>query len=800
MKVFLFVCIVLVAWPYLGYPVWLWLLSRILGEKNEAINASENLPTVTLIISAFNEGPVIRQKLENLLELDYPTHLLDVMVISDASDDGTDDIVREFSNLGVSLYRQQARQGKSAGLSAFAPLAKGDYLLFSDANAIFDPSAVSKLIRHFSDSNIGYVVGQQKYVTEDGNDVGESEGLYWRYETWIKRHESLVDSVVGGDGAIYAIRKELFSPLRYDDINDFVNPLQIISKGYRGVYEPDAVCYERAAGSYEGEYRRKVRIVNRSIRALWRVPVVMNPFRHGLFSFHVISHKLLRWFAVFFMLGAFACNLLLVVQSPEVFVRILMASQVLIYTLAAVGLIPAMRKWRVVSVPFYFCLANLAAGCGVLAYFIGKRYVTWTPDRGEAVSRPSLRSGWLLWLSYAVVMCMLASVFFRPLECIVSSGAILFFAYVIYPLLMWCWPKRVRDTLHQELPTLAVLIPAHNEIDSIDTKIENTLALNYPTELLSIYVVDDASDDGTTTALHRWQDRVHTLSSAARSGKSAAIARAVKQIDSEVILLTDANVLVDEHAAKRLVQVLSQQGVGCATGNVVLHSEFDAMKSEGRYQSVEVRLQALESGAGSAVSVDGGLYAIRRESLVCPPANTILDDFAISAHLINRGAAIAVVTDAFAHEASCSNLSQDFKRRIRLGEGISQTLRLGVFPSPKFPMIFFQFMSHKWLRWMSPFVILAIVLSLLQMAIDYQMTSEFALGVAALLAVAVAGAMLPGVRKFAPFSIFSYLLVVILGMALGMLKGIVLKPSPTWQHAHRSTMADPAKLNASQSL
>ena len=376
-----------IAWCYLGYPIYLWVSTRLQGQASEIVPVGD-LPGVSLIISAYNESAVIQKKLDNAANLSYPQELLEIIVVSDASDDGTDEIVRDFGKREVRLCRQDQRQGKTAGLTEHVPSAKHELLLFTDANAIFEEQAIGNLVRHFIDPEVGYVVGQQKYLSGEVGDAGNSESLYWKYETWIKKQESRIDSVVGGDGAIYATRKSLFQPLRVDDINDFVNPLQIIAKGHKGVYEPEAICFEHAAGSFHGEFQRKIRIVNRSIRATFRVPTVLNPFRTGLFAFHLFSHKLVRWLTSFFMVTAFASNVAICLLTDAVGFRFLLAMQLIFYGLAACGFSRFARNFRCISFPFYFCLANLAAGIGVATYIMGHKYISWSPDRTAVQEGP----------------------------------------------------------------------------------------------------------------------------------------------------------------------------------------------------------------------------------------------------------------------------------------------------------------------------------------------------------------------------------------------------------------------------
>ena len=186
------------------------------------------------------------------------------------------------------------RGGKTLGLNAAVAAATGEIVVFSDANAMYGRDVIRKLVRNFADPAVGAVVGESTYVDPEVESE-RSEGLYWRYETAIKRLESEVGSVVGGDGAIYAVRRALYEPMRADALSDFVNPLQVVRGGHRCVYEPAARSYERAADDFGKEFRRKVRIVNRAWRALWRLRGLLNPLRHGLFAWQLLSHKLLRW-------------------------------------------------------------------------------------------------------------------------------------------------------------------------------------------------------------------------------------------------------------------------------------------------------------------------------------------------------------------------------------------------------------------------------------------------------------------------------------------------------------------------
>ncbi len=368
----------LVVYVYAGYPLLLWLLRAITSGRPLALAESE--PAVTLIISAFNEEEVIEAKIRNSLALDYPRSQLEVLIVSDASDDDTDIIVRRYEKDGVRLLRLAVRGGKTLGLNEAVSAASGDIVIFSDANAMYRSDVVRALVRNFADAAVGAVVGESTY-SNSANNAEMSESAYWRYEIAIKRLESALGSVVGGDGAIYAIRKPLYRPMVADALSDFVNPLQIVELGKRCVYEPDAVSVEEAAGSFEKEFRRKVRIVNRAWRAVMSMKRLMNPFRHGFFALKLISHKYLRWLVPFFLMGILATNIGLLGQ--HLIYQISFGVQALFYSLALLGRLMRQRKdlSQALYVPFYFCLVNIASMRGILEAYQGKTYTTWSTAR-----------------------------------------------------------------------------------------------------------------------------------------------------------------------------------------------------------------------------------------------------------------------------------------------------------------------------------------------------------------------------------------------------------------------------------
>jgi cellulose synthase/poly-beta-1,6-N-acetylglucosamine synthase-like glycosyltransferase len=373
----------IVAYVYAGYPLLLGLLDAL--GRRRPVRTGEGWPKATLVISAYNEEDVIAAKLDNSLALDYPIGHLQILVVSDACDDRTDEIVASYVGRGVELLRMPERGGKTLGLNAAMRQATGDVVVFSDANAMYEREALRKLVRNFADPEIGAVVGESGYRAPE-YESERSEGAYWKYETLIKRLESRLGSVVGGDGAIYAIRRALFVPMPADALSDFVNPLQIVRGGYRVVYEPEARCWESAAEDFAKEFRRKVRIVNRAWRALMTMPGLMNPLRHGGFAIELLSHKLLRWLVPGFLVVLFLANVVLATDSA--YYRATLASQCLFYLLAALGWLLRRRPWlpRVIAIPYYFCLVNVASAVGIFDAHRGKTYTTWTTARAKAGS------------------------------------------------------------------------------------------------------------------------------------------------------------------------------------------------------------------------------------------------------------------------------------------------------------------------------------------------------------------------------------------------------------------------------
>jgi cellulose synthase/poly-beta-1,6-N-acetylglucosamine synthase-like glycosyltransferase len=375
-------CVFALAYVYAGYPALLAFAARVAHRKPPRRDEAAR-PRVTLIVSAYNEEAVIDAKLRNCLSLEYPADRLEILVVSDSSSDRTDEIVQTYAGKQVALLRMSERGGKTAGLNEAVRHARGEILVFSDANAHYERHAIVRLVRNFADPAVGAVTGESRYRIEQDDFSTESENAYWRYELALKKLESELGSLIGGDGAIYAIRKALYVAMDPSDLSDFVNPLQIVGQGYRNVYEPEAICHEGGAESFAAEFRRKVRIVNRACRATWKMRALLNPFRHGVFALQFLSHKVLRWLAPIFLLLLLLANVPLAARSPFYAVTLGLQAMFYLFALAGWALSSAGKQTVLLYIPFYFCTVNLASLVGMIEALRGRRYTTWNSSRRD---------------------------------------------------------------------------------------------------------------------------------------------------------------------------------------------------------------------------------------------------------------------------------------------------------------------------------------------------------------------------------------------------------------------------------
>lgn len=382
MATWFIVCLIGSSYAYLGYPLLLGVAASVVGlfrGRRQQLPLVFELPTVTLLISAFNEESNIAQKIENSLQLKYPREKLEILVVSDGSNDNTCQIVSRYAMEGVVLKEFSDRVGKTECLNRTVPGSRGSIVVFSDANSHYDTDALMELVRHFVDEDVGFVTGHTKYVQSSEQGIVDSVGLYGRLEAFLKSVETRVSSCVGADGAIFAVRKVLYRPLHPDDINDFVIPLSVVRSGFRGVFEERAFCTEMPSAKYADEFRRQVRITTRTIRALTSNADLMDPLRYGLFAIQLISHKMGKLLTPGFLVVLFVLNSLLIFEGA-IYAAIFIA-QVLAYSLAVAPMKSPRFFVRLGGLARTFTLYNLAISIGWWNFFRGNHYRTWDTVR-----------------------------------------------------------------------------------------------------------------------------------------------------------------------------------------------------------------------------------------------------------------------------------------------------------------------------------------------------------------------------------------------------------------------------------
>lgn len=377
------ICLGLILYIYAGYPVIVFLLAIVLDRK---VRKADIETGITVVIAAFNEEREIQDTVENKLAQDYPSDRLQVIVVSDGSTDRTDEIVLRLAerNEGrLRFLRQEPRQGKTQALNLALRHATTDLVVFSDANSIYSPRALRALVRSFADPSVGYVTGRMVYTNPAAAGIGEGSGTYMSYENTLRTLETRLGSIVGVDGGIDAIRRELYVPMRPDQLPDFALPLSVVERGKRVVYEPGAVVYEPGLADAKAEFGMRVRVALRALWVLYDKRSLLNPLRYPLFSWQLISHKVLRYAAFAPLAGVLLFNLLLAGQHP--LYTGFLALQLAACSLAALG--HALRRAPVnaskLLVPYYFVILNAACAIAFWKFLTGRKMVLWTPRQGE---------------------------------------------------------------------------------------------------------------------------------------------------------------------------------------------------------------------------------------------------------------------------------------------------------------------------------------------------------------------------------------------------------------------------------
>jgi cellulose synthase/poly-beta-1,6-N-acetylglucosamine synthase-like glycosyltransferase len=372
--VIFWICFAVCVYIYFGYPALLLVLSKL---RPRPVAAAEVYPRMTFIVAAYNEQNVIAKKIENTLSLDYPADKLELLVVSNGSTDSTNDIVRSYNDPRVRLIALE-QPGKMGAVNEGARQATGDVLVMTDADFFLESHTLKLMASKFADPEVGGVCGARTSGMKRGGDAtGEGEGMYARWDKAQKALESKIGSVFAADGLLYALRKELFVPIvNPSQCDDITVSTQVPLRGYRLLYEPEATAWEDGTVEAKSEFRRKVRITNRSVRAL--LSLGSRLFTSGFYSVELLSHKLIRHLIPLFLIPMFIASIPLAFTSP--LYAVLFAGQLLVYALGFIGLLlrdSSLGRARIFAVPYYFCFVNAAALFGVLRMFRGAETKAW---------------------------------------------------------------------------------------------------------------------------------------------------------------------------------------------------------------------------------------------------------------------------------------------------------------------------------------------------------------------------------------------------------------------------------------
>jgi poly-beta-1,6-N-acetyl-D-glucosamine synthase len=375
-----------ILYTYLGYPLLVTVLARLRPVPQYAQGET---PSVTLLIAAYNEESVIERKIENSLKLDYPHQKLQILIAADGSDDRTVEIVQQFSSQGIELSFDPARAGKMAAINRAMPNARGEIVIFSDANNSYAPNTLRELIIPFTDPSVGAVSGA-KHILKDDSTLGESEGLYWKFESFIKKQETRLGNCTGVAGEILAMRRELFTPPPARVINDdFYMGMHLLREGHRLVYAPNAKSFERVSPTTQDEIARRTRIVAGRFQAISMAPDLLT-FRRPVVVWQIVSHKFLRPLVPFGMIGALTANLAAVIIPPHQenlrllhlappYNTLFLVVQILFYLTALAGSTVERntRLGKLVYLPTFLVNSNFAALAGLFRFLTGRQTALW---------------------------------------------------------------------------------------------------------------------------------------------------------------------------------------------------------------------------------------------------------------------------------------------------------------------------------------------------------------------------------------------------------------------------------------
>jgi cellulose synthase/poly-beta-1,6-N-acetylglucosamine synthase-like glycosyltransferase len=368
--------VLVIVYVYAGYPLLVSLLAR--RSRPRMREPAPTPPRVSLVFCVHNELPILPRKLENCAGLNYPADRLEILAGSDGSTDGSNELLAEAQKRGlVRTILQTSRTGKTSLLNRVVEQATGDILIFTDASTLLSPDAVWSHVRQYADPRVGCVGGDLRFANVDQGGVSAGHGLYWRYEAWIRRNESMLGTLAYVPGANYSMRRELWKPVPPEFADDCVSPLNVVAAGRQVRYDPDADAREVASESATGLFTRRVRMVTRDLEATLRFRFLLNPLRRPGLALSLLSHKLLRW------LVPVALALILVINvalAHRPFYMVLLLLQLAFYGLASIASLQRERPRNpLLTIPLYFSVSNLGAFRGLINVLMRRRIEVWRP-------------------------------------------------------------------------------------------------------------------------------------------------------------------------------------------------------------------------------------------------------------------------------------------------------------------------------------------------------------------------------------------------------------------------------------
>jgi biofilm PGA synthesis N-glycosyltransferase PgaC len=378
--------IIVIVYTFVGYGFVLFVFVRIkrLFTRPYLFRSDVELPTISILIAAYNEEALIEHKIENTLTLDYPKEKLQIIIVTDGSTDQTAVKVSRF--LDVHHLHTYERAGKMAAIKRAMPFVKGEVILFTDANTFLNKAAAKELVKHYQNDKVGAVAGEKRiHVDKTADASSAGEGFYWKYESLLKRWDYELYSNVGAAGELFSIRTKLYEAVESDTIiDDHMIAMRIAEKGFIIGYEPGSYAMENASENTKEELKRKVRIAAGGIQSILRLKRAANPFYYPLLTFQYISHRVLRWtITPFLLILVFVLNLIIVFKYNDSLYYVLLGGQLMFYLLSIAGYYFESRNVRVKAlfVPFYFCMMNYAVIAGIVRYFRNNQSAAWEKSR-----------------------------------------------------------------------------------------------------------------------------------------------------------------------------------------------------------------------------------------------------------------------------------------------------------------------------------------------------------------------------------------------------------------------------------